>query len=516
MNDTPQYGSSTDFFGHPRGLVTLFTTEMWERMSYYGMRALLVLFMTTAMQDGGLGITAANAAAIYGLYTGAVYFMGLSGGWIADRLIGGQKAIWYGAVIIMCGHIVLAIPSEQSFFIGLVLVVLGTGLLKPNISALVGLLYKGGDPRRDAGYSIYYMGINIGSVIGNLVCGYLAVTLGWHWAFGAAAVGMALGLLYFRTRIDSLEGHGAVAAEPMSDSATKKSWGVITAVLATITAVTVLGITGLITFNPIVIAKYTAIAFTAIFFVYFGYIFFLGELNAVEKKGMLALFLICVASALFWSGFEQAGSSMNLFAQDHTDRFISTFEIPTAWFQSLNSIYIIVLSPFIAALWINLGKKVYNPTSGIKCAIGLIIMASGFLVMFSAATYAAQGMKVAPYWLVATYFLHSVGELCLSPIALSAVSKLSPKRFAGQLMGVFVLTYSIGNIVAGLLATGYNPDDVSTLPGLYYDIALISMVFGGVILALAIFVTQKWEKQVDSANGKSTGSCTGNEAPAAS
>ena len=516
MNDTPQHGSSTDIFGHPRGLITLFTTEMWERMSYYGMRALLVLFMTTAMQDGGLGITAANAAAIYGLYTGAVYFMGLSGGWIADRLIGGQKAIWYGAVIIMCGHIVLAIPSEQSFFVGLVLVVLGTGLLKPNISALVGLLYNSGDPRRDAGYSIYYMGINIGSVIGNLVCGYLAVTMGWHWAFGAAAVGMALGLLYFRTRIDSLEGHGAEAAEPMSPSATKKSWGVITAVLATIATITILGIAGVITFSPIVIAKYTAIAFTAIFFVYFGYIFFLGELNGTEKKGMLALFLICVASALFWSGFEQAGSSMNLFAQDHTDRFVKTFEIPTAWFQSLNSIYIIVLSPFIAALWINLGKKVYNPTSGIKCAIGLIIMASGFLVMFSAATYAAQGMKVAPYWLVATYFLHSVGELCLSPIALSAVSKLSPKRFAGQLMGVFVLTYSIGNIVAGLLATGYNPDDVSTLPGLYYDIALISMVFGGVILALAIFVTQKWEKQVDTNNEKSTSNNTNASAQAAS
>ena len=330
MNTPTSFGASTDILGHPRGLPTLFFTEMWERMSYYGMRALLILFMTTAMQDGGMGITAANAAAIYGLYTGAVYFMGLSGGWIADRLIGSQKAIWYGAIVIMCGHIVLAVPTEESFFIGLVLVVLGTGLLKPNISAMVGLLYKSGDPRRDAGFSIYYMGINLGSVIGNFVCGYLAVTKGYHWAFGAAAVGMALGLLYFRTKLDSLEGHGSEASEPMSESGTKISWSIVSLVLAGIATVTVLGIAGIITFAPVTIAGYTAIVFTIIFFLYFGYIFFLGDLNGTEKKGMMALFLICVASTLFWSGFEQAGSSMNLFAQDHTNRMWGNFEIPTA------------------------------------------------------------------------------------------------------------------------------------------------------------------------------------------
>lgn len=503
MNNPNSYGSSSDILGHPRGLPSLFFTEMWERMSYYGMRALLVLFMVAAIADGGLGIDEADAIAIYGLYTGAVYFMGLSGGWIADRLLGSQKAIWYGAIIIMCGHIVLAIPSEKSFFIGLVLVVLGTGLLKPNISALVGLLYKGGDPRRDAGYSIYYMGINIGSVIGNLVCGYLQVAYGYHWAFGAAAVGMALGLLVFRMTIDSLHGHGAKPSQPMNESGTKKAWGVIALVIAIIVSITVMGIAGFISFDPIIIAKYTAGIFTAIFFVYFGYIFFMGQLNGTEKKGMLALFLICVASALFWSGFEQAGGTLNLFAQKYTDRFIDDFEIPTAWFQGLNSVYIIVLSPFIAYLWMFLGKKVYNPTSGIKCAIGLLIMASGFLVMFSAASYAAQGLKVAPYWLVATYFLHSLGELFLSPIALSAVSKLSPKRFAGQLMGVFVLTYSIGNVVAGVLASGYDPKEVTNLPNLFYDIAIISLISGGVILALTIFVTQKWEKEADEANGNS-------------
>jgi POT family proton-dependent oligopeptide transporter len=205
----PEYTGT--WFGQPGGLLTLFTTEMWERMSYYGMRMMLVLFMTASLQEGGLGITVASAAAIYGLYTGAVYFMGLPGGWIADRLIGGQSAIWYGGIIIMCGHIILAIPHDASFFIGLIFVVLGTGLLKPNMSSLVGQLYADNDDRRDAGFAIYYMGINIGSLIGYTVCGYLmeSDSYGWHWAFGAAAVGMAIGLVIYKKTTPRLNGVGA-------------------------------------------------------------------------------------------------------------------------------------------------------------------------------------------------------------------------------------------------------------------------------------------------------------------
>ena len=486
------------WFGQPGGLLTLFATEMWERMSYYGMRMMLVLFMTASLQDGGLAITVASAAAIYGLYTGSVYFMGLPGGWIADRLIGGQKSIWYGGIIIMCGHIILAIPSDTTFFIGLIFVVLGTGLLKPNMSSLVGGLYADNDDRRDAGFAIYYMGINLGSLIGYLVCGYLmeSDSFGWHWAFGAAAVGMAIGLVIYKKTTARLNGVGAEPTHPMSEKGKKISWGVIAVSLVTLAIVTVLAFNGSLVINPVIFAENTAIIFAIIFVVYFFSIYFLGNLNQNEKKGMGALLLVCVASICFWSGFEQAGSSLNLFARDYTDRMIGSFEIPTGWFQSLNSFFIIALSPFFAALWINLSKKMISPSYGIKTAVGLIIMATGFLVMFAASQYAVAGLKVAPYWLVATYFLHTVGELCLSPVALSAVSKLSPKRFSGQLMGVFVLTYSIGNLISGLLAGNYDPNNVEQIPSLYLQISLFSIGIGIVVVLLS-FKTKAWEKAAE-------------------
>lgn len=482
-----------DFLGHPGGLMTLFFTEMWERMSYYGMRALLVLFMTASIQEQGLGITVASATAIYGLYTGFVYFMGLPGGWLADRLLGGQKAVWYGGIIIMSGHIVLAIPHDYSFFIGLILVVLGTGLLKPNIGAMVGQLYSAQDPRRDAGYTLYYMGINIGSIIGYGVCGYLQVEMGYHWAFGAAAVGMGIGLIQYRKTIHKLEGAGAKPLLAMSESGQKKAWLAIGAFLVSLTVVTALMLTGKLSFDPVTLAQYTALFITAVFLAYYASVYIFGDLNGDEKRRLGALFLVCLASICFWAGFEQAGSSLNLFGRDYTDRMIGAFEIPPAWFQSANSFFIIVLSPFVAALWVNLAKRMITPSYGIKCALGLIIMATGFIVMFFAAQIAASGLKVAPYWLVATYFLHTVGELCLSPVALSAVSKLSPKRYAGQMMGVFVLTYSIGNVVAGLLAGHFDPEKVDQMPNLYLQISFFTIAVG-IVVALITLKTRHWEK----------------------
>ena len=502
MNQTTSGSTNSDFFGHPKGLKTLFFTEMWERMSYYGMRGILVLFMTAALQEGGLAITIASAGAIYGLYTSSVYFMGLPGGWLADRLIGGQRAIWYGGIIIMCGHIVLAIPNEQTFFIGLILVAIGTGLLKPNISALVGQLYSQNDTRRDSGYTLYYMGINIGALIGYIVCGYLAENIGWHWAFGAAAVGMALGLIQYRLTLPNLEGISAEPSAHMSASGNRNTVLAIVAFLIGLAVITLLIMSGSISVDPISLAKYTAQVFASIFVIYFAAIYFMGNLNDIEKKGMLALLLICVASACFWSGFEQAGSSLNLFARDYTDRMLGSFEIPTAWFQSTNSIFIILLSPFFVALWINIGKRMVTPAYGIKCAVGLIIMASGFIAMFFAAQIAAGGIKVAAFWLILTYFLHTVGELCLSPIALSAVSKLSPRRFLGQMMGIFVLTYSIGNIIAGLLAGRFDPDNVAQMPSLYMQIVTFSIGIGAIIILLGLF-TKNWEKQVEDANSNS-------------
>ncbi|TYK66357.1 peptide MFS transporter [Colwellia echini] len=487
--------SDATFFGQPAGLKTLFFTEMWERMSYYGMRMLLVLFMTASLQENGLGLTVASAVAIYGLYTGSVYFMGLPGGWIADRLIGGQKAVWYGGIIIMCGHIILAIPNDNTFFIGLVFVILGTGLLKPNIGAMVGQLYSYDDKRRDSGYTIYYMGINIGAVIGYSVCGYLMEdqeSYGWHWAFGAAAVGMAIGLVQYRRTIDKLGLAGAAPTFPLSAKATTLSWLIISSLLIVVAIIMALIMMGSLLVDPVSIAQYVAITFTLIFFLYYGAIYFGGDLTANEKKRLWALFLICIASTCFFAGFEQAGSSLNLFARDYTDRLISGFEVPTGWFQSLNAFFIILLSPFFAALWINLGKRLVSPSYGIKCALGLIIMASGFIVMFFAAQYAASGLKVAPYWLVATYFLHTVGELCFSPVALSAVSKLSPRRYVGQMMGIFVLTYSMGSIIAGLLAGNFDPNNIDQLPSLYLQIGLFGIGIGIIIVLIAL-KSRYWE-----------------------
>lgn len=488
---------NTGFFGHPKGLQTLFFTEMWERMSYYGMRVLLVLYMTASMQEGGLEITVAAAAAIYGLYTGSVYFMGLPGGWIADRLIGGQKAIWYGGIIIMIGHIILAIPADNTFFIGLIFVVIGTGLLKPNISAVVGQLYSIEDKRRDAGYAIYYMGINLGSFVGYIVCGYLSTAYGWHWAFGAAAIGMAAGLIQYKMTLGNLQGVSAEPVVHLSTQGDRNSRLAIGAFLVILALVTWLMMTGKLVFDPVQLAESVAIIFTAVFCLYFASVYFLGKLNSIEKRGMLALLLVCVASACFWSGFEQAGSTLNLFAQDYTDRMVGSFEIPTGWFGSANALFIVVLTPFFAALWINLGKRMVTPAYGIKCAVGLMVMASGFIVMYYAAQIAASGLKAAPFWLILVYFLHTVGELCLSPMALSAVSKLSPRRFIGQMMGVFVLTYSIGNIIAGLLAGNFDPNNVAEMPNLYMQIATFSIGIGAVILLLGMF-TKSWEKEVET------------------
>ena len=492
-------GDDTAFFGHPTGLSTLFYSEMWERMSYYGMRALLVLYMTLSIQEGGLGITVASATAIYGLYTGAVYFMGLPGGWIADRMIGSQKAIWYGGIIIMCGHLLLAIPHDSTFFIGLIFVVAGTGLLKPNIGALVGQLYPTGDERRDSGYTLYYMGINIGSIIGYLVCGWLQVNVGYHWAFGAAAIGMGAGLIQFRLSLGKLHGRGANPTVKLSSLGIKRTQLALVAALALTTGLTYLIMSGSVAIDPVSLAQYVALLITVVFLGYYSAIFLFADLTVTEKKSLGALFLVCVASTFFWAGFEQAGSSLNLFGRDYTDRFISSFEIPPAWFQSANSFFIVLLSPFFAALWINLTKRMINPSYGLKCAVGLIVMASGFIVMFFAAQVAASGLQAAPYWLIATYFLHTVGELCLSPVALSAVSRLSPKRFAGQMMGVFTLTYSIGSVVAGLVAGNFDPDNIQQMPNLYLQISMFTIA-AGLVIALCTIGTRHWESALDRAN----------------
>ena len=473
---------------HPPGLRTLFFTEMWERFSYYGMRALLVLYMVAAIQEGGLGLDDATATAIYGLYSAGVYVLCLPGGWIADRLLGAQRAIWHGGVIIMLGHFVLAIPSSYSFYPGLVLVTLGTGLLKPNISSVVGELYAANDGRRDAGFTLYYMGINIGAALGPLVCSTLgeSPSFGWHWGFAAAGVGMAAGLLYYRYsrpllgeagRSPSINPEAAVA-----QAERHAGWRRVQMGLALLLVVGILLMTGTIKVSAVTLAAQSTVAILLFGFGYLAWLLRFGGLDGDERGRVIAIFILCMAAAMFWAGFEQAGSTLNLFAERYTDRVIGSFEIPAGWFQSLNPAFIILLAPLVAALWIRLSLAAMEPRTPVKFAFGLVVLGLGFAVMIPAAAAVVDGGRVLPTWLITTYFLHTVAELTLSPVGLSVTSKLAPRRFAGQMMGLWFLTSALGSLISGLAAGRFNQDAVADFPGLYGQIVLMTAGTGVVLL----------------------------------
>jgi POT family proton-dependent oligopeptide transporter len=475
---------TSEILGHPRGLATLFFTEMWERFSYYGMRALLVLFMVDQVEDGGLGFSDQTATAIYGIYTAAVYLVALPGGWIADRLWGAQRAIWFGGIVIMCGHFVLAIPGLATFFAGLLLVVLGTGLLKPNISAVVGELYPLGDPRRDGGFTIFYMGINLGAALGPLLCGWLAQT-DWHYGFAAAGVGMLAGLVQFKLTRSYLGENGTQPDYEASPALRRNAWRVITAALAVLALLWWSGVSGWLNFNAGRIASGGAVAIVGATIAYFAYVFLAGKLTPEERNRMIVIVVLVLACAVFWSGFEQAGSSLNLFAERYTARDLGGFEIPASWFQSLNPMFIIVLAPLYSMLWVGLARRHLEPSSPAKFAVGLIILGLGFAIMIGAASLVASGQQVLPTWLFFTYLLHTMGELALSPVGLSSITKLAPKRFVGQMMGMWFMCSGLGNILAGLLAGRFSDDAIDQMPGLYLQIVLITVGCG---LVLLIFV----------------------------
>ncbi len=478
--------SSTEFFGHPRGLHTLFFLELWERFSYYGMRAILVLFMVAALDAGGMGLPDATATAIYGLYTAGVYLLALPGGWIADRLIGQQRAVWYGGMTIAAGHFSLAVPDDRMFFLGLVLIVVGTGLLKPNVSSIVGELYPEKDgSRRDAGFSIFYMGINVGAFIGPLICGYLGENVNWHYGFAAAGVGMVLGLIQYRLTQGYL---GQAGKEPSVDASLpnhaarqRRAWSAVWGVTAAFALVVILLMTGMFTVNPVAIAGGAMAVIFGIAVVYFIYILVFGGLEAIQKKQVMALAVLFLFAGLFWAGFEQAGSSLNLFAERYTDRDIFGWTMPASWLQSINPIFIILLAPAFAAFWVNLGRRNLDPSIPAKFALGLILLGIGFGVMALASVYAVRGEMVLPTWLILTYLFHTMGELCLSPVGLSAVTKLSPRKFLGQLMGLWFISIAMGNIFAGLLAGRFDDESLADFPMLFTTI-LASTVIGGLIL----------------------------------
>ena len=451
-------------FGHPRGLMTLFFTELWERFSYYGMRAFLILYMTAA---GGLAMGTEISGAVYGLYTFGVYALALPGGWIADRVVGQRQAVLIGGIIIALGHFTLAAPifipgsDIWSFYLGLLFVVIGTGLLKPNVSAIVGDLYVNDTPqRRDAGFSIYYMGINIGAFLGPLICGYFAENVDWHLGFSLAGFGMVAGLIQYVIGTPNLRGAGELTGEDADPArvslARKQLWIGLAITAALVVAVYALVTTGVMPFSVIGFAQTTGLIVVVIAALYFAYVIMLGCHDKTERHRVFVIFLLFLGAAMFWSGFEQAGSSMNIFTRDFTDRELLGWLVPTSWLQSVNPIFIILLAPVMGMLWVKLAER--SPSIPVKFGFGLVMLGVGFLVLAWGSLYVPEGaadnpeVGVAMTWLVVTYFFHTVGELALSPVGLSSITKLSPHRLVGQMMGTWFMGAALGNLVAGLVS----------------------------------------------------------------
>ena len=477
----------TYFLGHPKGLVTLFLTEMWERMSFYGMRGLLVLFMTREVLEGGLNLDPVTAMAIYGVYGASVYFLCVPGGWVADKIFGAQKTVLYGAIIITLGHYVLAIPSEKTFFLGLVLVSVGTGLLKPNISTIVGQLYKPGDLRIDSGYTIFYMSINIGSMLGYLVCGYLGEKVGWHWGFGAAGLGMTFGVIQYIFTKSSLGDAGLNPTLDVGEDSSKYfsifSIGSIALFIAVASA-----FLGLWTIDPLQLNQLIVYLILTVAIFYFVYLYLFAKLNQAERGNISMLLLLFIGSVLFWAGFDQGGSSLNLFAKDYTDLFIFGWEMPATFLQVANPLMVVIFAPFFAAFWINLGKRNLDLETPQKFALGCFLMAIGFFVMIFGVEIALENEKAGVKWLLLTYLFHTLGELCLSPVGLSATAKYSPKRYKGQMMGIWFLSSSLAAGLAGLLASKSFESGLSSMPDLFNQIILALVAVGIVLIITNKFV----------------------------
>ncbi len=420
--------ADTRFFGHPVGLATLFFTEMWERFSYYGMRAFLILYMVAPATAGGLGFGDADAASLYGTYTGSVWGASIVGGLIADRFLGQYRSVLLGGAIIMAGHFVLAFPPLPFFYTGLALLVIGTGLLKPSVSTLVGSLYDEGDARRDAGFSIFYMGINLGALLGPLVAGYIAQRIDWHLGFACAGVGMLFGLIQYVV--------GRRKLQPAFDRIAATSGGAMK--------------TGTPTESVHHTSDWARISAIVIFFLF---------------------------AILFWGGYEQAGSTLNLFADRYTRLEAFGVSFPSSWFQSVQPFFLIALAPVFAWLWIWLGPR--QPSLTAKFGIGLFFMGLSFLVLIPAAAVAqSQGVRVSPWWLVLSYGISELGEICLGPVGLSAVTKLAPARIVGLMMGVWFLSLSFGNKLAGW-AGGF----IETMP-----LESLFQICAGVLIGAAILM----------------------------
>jgi POT family proton-dependent oligopeptide transporter len=479
----PQH-SDTSFFGHPRGLATLFFTEMWERYSYYGTRALLILYMTAGLQTGGLNFSVMKSGAIYGFYTAMVYLFSLPGGWIADRIIGQQRAVLLGGILISAGNFCLASPSMAAFYSGLALLIFGTGLLKPNVSTIVGQLYRPGDKRRDAGFSIFYMGINLGA-FSPLIVGWVGEKVNWRLGFATSAIGMLIGVLQYlitRKHLGEAGRHPARSGSAEKDSAQKRNAGFLTgAAVLVLVVLGALNSRGVINITAESVSDALGWFLLAVSIGVFAWMIFGKGWSTEERKRAAAIFVLFVASCIFWGAYEQAGSSLNLFAERNTNRHVLGYEFPASWFQWVQPLFVLMLAPLYAWLWLRLGKR--EPSSPAKFSVGLLFVGLSFLVLVPAATR----MGVSPNWLNLSYFLSVVGEMCLSPVGLSAMTKLAPVRAAGFVMGVWFLSLSIGDWLAGRAGSLF---ESMPLPKLF-GMSGVAPIVAAVILALLIKPTKR-------------------------
>ena len=474
--------STTDkaFLGQPRGLSTLFFTEMWERFSYYGMRAILMLFMTTAVTQGGLGFGPEQAGPIYAMYTSMVYLAAVPGGWLADNIFGQRRAVLYGGVVIMLGHILLAMHGLEFFYAGLCCVVVGTGLLKPNISVIVGALYDREDSRRDAGFSIFYMGINMGAFSAPLVCGWLAQSAkfksmlanwgfspenSWHWGFGAAAVGMFFGLLQYLITSKNLHDAGHLSARALDPEAMKKAratlklWGSSFFLVILSIGVVLMVWPGLATKDNI--KGGFSIVLLGVVVSFFGKLLLDTSFTKPERARLLTILVLFCGASIFWGIFEQAGSTLTLFADRNTRNEVFGWAFPSSFWQSVNSALLVLFAPMFAWLWQALGKR--DPSVPLKFGFGILFAGLGFAVLVIGAFWSMGGERVSPLWLFAVYLLHTIGELCLSPVGLSSMTKLSPARVVGLMMGVWFLATAVGNFLGGSVSGYYEKFQLPTL-----------------------------------------------------
>ncbi|MBE9577969.1 MULTISPECIES: peptide MFS transporter [Moraxella] len=488
------------FLGHPKPLQGLFFVEMWERFSYYGIRPLLVLFMTTAIVSGGFGFDDTTAAAIYGIFSGMMYLVPLAGGWLADNWLGQERSLWWGCIIMALGHLAIgmsALPmlGMTMFFVGLILLVLGTGLFKTCIAVMVGSLYDDKDDRRDSGFTVFYMSINLGAMVAPIATGYFVDKGQWHTGFTIGGIGMLIALLVYRfvakkylTKFANSKGMSVSWDKPSRRVAHVGK--VVFAFLVALCGLVVMVSTGVLTINAVAIRDAMTYLIIGALFAFFGWAFLSSRFVKAEKMRLLVCFFLIVGASLFWSSFEQQPASFNLFAERYTDRSLGGFNIPTVWFQSLNPIFILLFAPLVSMLWIKLGKRHKNPNSMTKFALGMLLASVAFAIMIMASKMIVAGSaSVSMMWLVSSLLFLTIAELCISPVGMSSMTKLAPQGMQGVMMGLWYTSISLGGLI-GSISGGYvSAETIGDLPKLFTALTVFLVVCGVLLLVLAKPIT---------------------------